>query len=406
MRWLLRGIVALALFVVFVAIAVVVLGRVDSRFAVSDWRVVLVALTGWAAPAASADGSGLAVAQGYSVRTYASGLPNARTLRVTAAGDLLVAQPREGRITLLGRDANGDGKPDRQIALLDGLHRPYGIDIHEGWLYVAEGAREIRVRFDATRGAVSGPPQVVLDGVPAGGNHWTRTLRVGPDGWLYLSVGSTCNVCVEEHPWRAALVRFRPDGSGAGLFASGLRNTVGFDWAPWDGALYGTDNGRDMLGDDFPPCELNRIDPGGFYGWPYVNGFGVKDPDFGDKGAAQARTARAPAHGFRAHNAPLGMTFLRHVVHGPSMARSALVALHGSWNRSVPDGYKVVQLQWDADGTIREREFLGGFLAAGGVRGRPADVAEGPDGTIYVADDYAGAIHAVRRAVPAAGGRE
>jgi glucose/arabinose dehydrogenase len=192
-------------------------------------------------------------------------------------------------------------------------------------------------------------------------------------------------------------MRLRPDGSGAEIYATGLRNSVGFDWAPWDGALYATDNGRDLLGDDFPPDELNRIEQGRFYGWPYVNGFGVADPDVGGEYAGDPVPTH-PVHGFRPHNAPLGIHFVRAAKLPAGYERTALVALHGSWNRRAPDGYKVVALRWRDDGTIEESDFLTGFLNGDGIIGRPAFVTEGPDGAIYVSDDYAGVVYRVSTA--------
>jgi glucose/arabinose dehydrogenase len=172
------------------------------------------------------------------------------------------------------------------------------------------------------------------------------------------------------------------------------------DWTPWDDTLYATENGRDLLGDDLPPDELNRIERHEFYGWPFVYGAGVPDPDFGAGHAAEAARAVTPAHAFRAHHAPLGLAFLRGPSLPPGYSRTALVALHGSWNRSQPDGYKVVALDWQPDGGIIERDFLTGFLGAAGVLGRPAGIAQGTDGTIFITDDYAGVIY---RIVPAPG---
>jgi hypothetical protein len=199
---------------------------------------------------------------------------------------------------------------------------------------------------------------------------------------------------VEEDTRRATLMRFRPDGSEPEIIATGLRNSVGFDWAPWSGELYATDNGRDLLGDDFPPCELNRIERGGFYGWPWYNGDNVPDPDMGPDPLRDAREPIPPVHDFRPHNAPLGIAFVDTAGWPDRFGRTALVALHGSWNRSSPDGYKVVSLHWTADG-IEERDFLTGFNRGGEILGRPVDIAQGPDGAIYISDDYAGAIYRV-----------
>jgi glucose/arabinose dehydrogenase len=340
-------------------------------------------------------GARFRVPEGFSVGLFAEGIPNARFLRPTPAGDLLVSQPRSGRVWLLERDADGDGRADGRRPLLEGLARPHGMDLHAGWLYVAEGGAVGRVRFDPGARSTAGAFERVVTGLPEGGSHWTRTVRFGPDGWMYVSVGSSCNVCIEPDPRRAALLRFRPDGSGEEIHATGLRNAVGFDWRPGTDELFATDNGRDLLGDDFPPCELDRVVRGGFYGWPFANGDRVPDPDLGAGREAEIAASIPPAHAFRAHNAPLGITFLRSPAAPPAYRGAALVALHGSWNRTRKDGYAVVSLHWRADGGIEERDFLTGFLADDDVIGRPVDVAEGPDGAIYVSDDYAGAVYRV-----------
>ncbi|HET7294239.1 MAG TPA: PQQ-dependent sugar dehydrogenase, partial [Vicinamibacteria bacterium] len=232
--------------------------------------------------------------------------------------------------------------------------------------------------------------------------HWTRTIRFGPDGWLYASIGSSCNVCMEEDRRRAAIVRYRSDGSGEELYATGLRNAVGFDWRPGTDELFATDNGRDMLGDEFPPCELNRVVAGGFYGWPFANGDRVPDPEYGRGREADVARSIPPVHGFRAHNAPLGIAFVRAANAPSELKGAALVALHGSWNRTKKDGYKVVSLHFEADGRVSERDFLAGFLKDEHVIGRPVDVAEGPEGALYVSDDYGGAVF---RVAPSGGAR-
>lgn len=345
----------------------------------------------------------LQLPEGFSLQLYAERLPMVRMLAVTDTGDLLASRPRAGEVVWL-RDSDGDGRADERRVILSDLNRPHGLALWDQWLYVAETDAVGRVRFDSANGKIEGHFERLITGLPGGGNHWSRSIAFGPDGKLYVAVGSSCNVCEETDPRRAALLRFNPDGSDGEVFASGLRNTVGFDFAPWNDALYGTDNGRDLLGDDFPPCELNRIERGGFYGWPYVNGFGVADPDLGDKGGDLARLARSPVHGFGAHTAPLGIRFLRHV-EWPGHERSALVALHGSWNRTTPAGYKVVALHWNEKGEIEERDFLTGFEAGGRVIGRPVDIVEShaaanaPEGTaavVYISDDYAGAIYRIQ----------
>lgn len=368
------------------------------RFAVNAPISHLLFQRGVDAPAEEIVAERLSVPEGFSISRFHTGLSNARFLRLTPKGDLLVSVPRTGSIHLLERDADGDGRADADRTLLEGLTNPHGLDLHDGWLYVAEMTAIGRIRFDPGERETRGAYERIVTGLPEKGNHWTRTLRVGPDGRLYVSIGSSCNVCEEQDPRRAAMLRMQLDGSSQEILATGLRNAVGFDWRPATGELFATDNGRDLLGDDFPPCELNLITPGGFYGWPYANGDNVPDPDFGPGQEARIATALPPVHSFRAHNAPLGIVFLRYQPAGDAYRDAALVALHGSWNRTRKDGYKVVSLHWNGDGKIEERDFVAGFERDDELIGRPVDVAEGPDGVIYISDDYAGVIYRVTRA--------
>jgi glucose/arabinose dehydrogenase len=391
MRWLARIGILLA---VLSAGAFFACQLLPERLAVN--APLMNSLFGWGStpPESAAFGARIRAADGYTVSLYAE-VPKARFLRSTPAGDLLVSVPREGSIVRLLRDADGDGLPDGRDVLLSGLDKPHGMDLHDGWLYVGEGSAIARVRFDAESGETLGAIERVVTGLPEGGNHWTRTVRVGPDERLYVTVGSSCNVCIEEDERRAAMLRFRLDGTEAEIHARGLRNAVGFDWRPGTDELFATDNGRDLLGDDEPPCELNRIVPGGDYGWPVASGDRRLDPDFGAGQEARAAASIPPAHGFGAHNAPLGIVFLRSDRQPEPYRGRALVALHGSWNRTRKDGYKVVSLSWADDGTVREEDFLTGFLVEDDVIGRPVDVAEADDGTIFVSDDYAGAVYRV-----------
>ncbi len=334
----------------------------------------------------------LRVPPGFRLSLYAEELGNVRWLHATPTGDLLASRPGSGDVVVIARDEDRDGRSDGTIPLLKDLNRPHGLALHDDWLYVAETDAIGRVRFDAQRRTISGDFERIVRNLPSGGNHWSRTIGFGPDGLLYSSIGSSCNVCIEEDPRRASMLRSQPDGSDTEVIATGLRNSAGFDWQPGTGFLYATDNGRDLLGDDFPPCELNRIEVGGFYGWPIANGDRVPDPDFGAGQAERIRNSIAPAHAFRAHNAPLGISFIRGDRVPDTLRGAALVALHGSWNRTVKDGYKVVSLTWQPDGPIREADFLSGFEHDDDVIGRPVHVVEGVDGAFYISDDYAGAI--------------
>lgn len=366
-------------------------------------RALLHAAIGYSDAAVIDENTQLSIAPGYRINVYAQELGNIRMVEVTPAGNLLLSRPRGGEVLRLTADNNGDGQADGSQVILSGLSRPHGLALHQGWLYVAESNAVGRVPVD-DKGVLSGEYQRIVEGLADGGNHWTKSIGFGPDGWLYLSSGSSCNVCEEDDPQRATIMRMRADGSGLEVYASGLRNSVGFDWAPWSGELYATDNGRDLLGDDFPPCELNRVVAGGFYGWPYFNASHL-DPDYGELLPEGLPANRPPVHSFAAHNAPLGVHFLRHQ---PQLDQgTALVALHGSWNRSQPDGYKVVSLSWRPDGGIIEQDFVSGFLQGDKLLGRPVDVAESAAGDIFITDDYSGRVYRVQRgpALPAAAPR-
>ena len=392
MRKLLIGLAIVAVLIAGVPLVLQATGTIHA----SSPRMILNVMAGLTVPTANAEmvQRRYQVPDGFTLQLYASDLPQTRFLRFTSAGDLLVSRPHSGDIVVLHRDADGDGLPDAVTTLIDELHRPLGMDIAGDWLYIAESNRIGRVPFDSDSARITGDYQPLIEGLTDNGTHWSKTIRIGADDRLYLAQGSTCNICEEDDHRRGTMMRFHLDGSHPETIATGLRNSVGFDWAPWNGALYATDNGRDMLGDDFPPCELNQIEQGHFYGWPYFNGDNLPDPDMGADPLAAQRQPTAPAHGFRAHNAPLGMTFLNADNLPAQYHHSALVALHGSWNRSEPDGYKVVSLHWTANG-IEERDFLTGFNRDGDISGRPVDVAQGPDGAIYISDDYAGAIYRV-----------
>lgn len=325
-------------------------------------------------------------ADGYNISALQENLPDARLMTLTEAGDVIVSLRGPGRVVLLPLSNEGAGKP---VTLVDGLRRPHGLMIDKGYLYVAAETQVLRYQFDAAARKLTSKGEVVLDGMPSGG-HSTRTIRKGPDGAYYISVGSSCNVCIEDHPWRAALLRLIP-GEKPTVYATGLRNTVGYDWHPKTGLMYGVDNGRDWLGDDEPPGEVNQISENGFYGWPFFNGDNVTDPDLGNQyDEAKHGKALAPAHKFNAHVAALSIRFLKSD-EGAETA-SALVGQHGSWNRSKKIGYKVVRLDFAADGSITQSDFLTGFLQGQRTIGRPVDTLQLPDGRILITDDGNGVI--------------
>jgi glucose/arabinose dehydrogenase len=327
---------------------------------------------------------------GYRLEVFAHGLGKPRLMQMTESGDLIVSGYRHGTIMLIEADRNGDGRSDRQTILRDGLNAPHGLVLEGQALLVAEEHRVVSYDFDGT--AVSNE-QLILEGVPVDGNHTSRTLKRGPDGFLYLAAGSSCDSCIEDHPWRAAIIRFK-EGAVPEVFASGLRNTVGFDWHPRTNALFGVDNGRDNLGDDIPDDEVNRIERGRHYGWPYVHGNDVKDPDLFSS-MPQGLVTLPQTHGLGAHVAPLSIVFLKHQS-DPGQNGTALVAEHGSWNRTEKSGYRIVRLTFEGN-YVREEIFMSGCEVNEDVICRPVDILEAPDGSLYVTDDYTGAIYRITR---------
>jgi len=332
--------------------------------------------------------------EGYRIGVYARDLPHARVLSFTSAGHLLVSQPLKGRVTLLEPDRDADGRADAARVLLEDLRLPNGIALRDGWLYLAQPARISRARFDEQSGRLRGTLEPVL-ALPDTSSHNLRPLRFGPDGWLYTAIGTPCNTCVVDDPRLGAILRVRPEGGELEVVASGFRNVTDLAWHPRSGALHALDVGRDFAGDDFPPEELDRIVTGGFYGFPFLHGAGVPDPDLPPPDAELERGAVGPVHEFMAHSTPLGITFLPSEATGGST--TALVALHGSWNRTTPSGYALVSLRWRDDGTIAQADFATGFQSSGDVIGRPVQTAIGPDGAIYLSDDYAGAVYRIAK---------
>lgn len=321
--------------------------------------------------------------------------PRARHMAFDDQGVLFLSQTREGRVVALPDD-NGDGQADRAVTILDGGNGPHGLaflQLDSGYyLYVAEEDKVIRMKRTA-RPFTFAAPEVIVSGIPTGG-HSTRTIKFH-GGKLYLSVGSSCNVCIEDHPWRAAIVRFDVDGKNAEVFARGLRNSVGIEFSPYTGELWGVNNGRDWLGDDHPREELNIIREGAHYGWPYCYENQVQDPDFGDR--YDCKRTVPPAWTFTAHMAPLGLEFYRDGNLPDRYRHSVFIAFHGSWNRSVPAGYQVRRLQLDARGQIQSDEvFIEGWLRPDHSKaGRPVDVAVSPAGDVYVSDDYRGVVYRI-----------
>jgi len=302
--------------------------------------------------------------------------------------------PRAGRVLALPDD-NKDGRADGTVPVVEGLDLPHGLAFLDGQLYVAETGRVVRYDYDPATRRVRGGPTVIVPDLPARGSHWSRTIVIGPDRKLLVSVGSTCNSCEEKDPRRAAIYRYDLDGRNGAPFATGLRNAVGLAFRPGTAELWATVNGRDWLGDDRPGEYVTRVEDGGFYGWPYCHwtpGGPVPDPDLG--AGDRCKTARQPSFLYQAHTAPLGLAFYNGS-HFPAEYRGDLfVALHGSWNRTTPVGYKVIRVKLRG-GTPTAEDFASGWLAGTRSWGRPVDLTVAPDGALFLSDDGLGAVYRI-----------
>jgi glucose/arabinose dehydrogenase len=357
--------------------------------------VALAACVGYTPRAAPpSDQAGLRLLPGFTIDVFARDLGPARFLAVDPLGTLLVSVPRQGRVLALPDD-DGDGRADRTVVVADGLELPHGLAFHDGALYVAETGRVVRLAYDPTTQRTSGAPEVVVAGLPRRGAHWTRTIAFGPDGRLYVSVGSSCDACEESDPQRAAITRYEADGSAPVRFATGLRNAVGLAFRPGTDELWATVNGRDWLGDDRPADYVTRVEAGGFYGWPscyWAPGGLASDPQLGAPGRCE-RVAR-PDLLYQAHSAPLGLAFYTGQAFPPAYRGSLFIALHGSWNRRTPTGYKVIRVGFD-DGTPHAEDFVTGWLAGSRAWGRPVDLAVAGDGSLFLSDDLQGVVYRI-----------
>jgi glucose/arabinose dehydrogenase len=339
-----------------------------------------------AATMAQPDLRNLQAPPGFTVSIFARGLETPRHMAQGPDG-AIYAGSKGSRVYRLP-DANGDGAADAVETYASGLDAPHGVVWHAGALYVA--ATDGVYRF--SRPQEKGQKIVAL---PPRGMHFTRTARFGPDGKLYVTVGSDCNACRETDPRRAAMWVYNADGSGGRLFARGLRNTVDFAFHPQTGAIFGVDNGRDGLGDNRPPDELNLLRSGGDYGWPVCHGTDIVDPDVGKPGACQGKVP--PVLNLQAHSAPLGVQFYTGTQFPARYRGRLFMTYHGSWDRSQPTGYKVVSVPFGADGNPAgpPEDFITGWLSGGTVSGRPTGLLQTSDGALLISDDEGGVIYRV-----------
>ncbi len=359
------------------------------------WAVVgAVALAAAGCGAQDREAPRLTLPRGLSAAPFAR-VAGARFMALGPDGAVYVTQPSQGTVVRLV-DANGDGVAEGQTVAVRGLRQPHGLAFHKGALYIANTDGVVRAELDA-EGMQRGEPQYVNHFTPGGG-HWTRTIVFGADSAMYVSVGSTCNLCVEKNPDHAAVLRFDESGANGRVYSSGLRNAVGVAVSPATKAIWVTQNERDNLRpthEDLPPDEINILKFGANYGWPYCYGDRVPNPEYDD--AARCATTEPPALKLQAHSAPLGLAFLAKATLLPrDMRGDVLVAYHGSWNRDVPTGAKVVRVRVQNGRPVGVEDFITGWQASDGSRaGRPVDVLVARDGAVLVSDDASGTIYRV-----------
>ena len=348
----------------------------------------------------------LSLPEGFTIEVFAENLVNPRMIDVAEDGTLYVTRRSVGDVVML-RDADGDGRADdspeeRQVV----AQRPmmHGIEVDGDTVYLTTVSEVFRTQRRAD-GTLE-PLERIIDDLPAGGQHPNRMVQTGPDGKLYVSVGSTCNACGETDPENATMLRAEPDGSSRTIFASGLRNTIGYGFEPETGALWGMDHGIDWLGDNEQHEELNRIVEGARYGWPYVFADGKFNPqDYPPAGLTMeewAAQSTEPVGLYTPHAAPMQMVFYTGDAFPEDYRGDAFIAMRGSWNRKPPSGYEVLRIDFEDGRPVGFEPFVTGFLmedpegeAGWGHLGRLAGLAQGPDGALYLSDDTNGVIHRI-----------
>ena len=365
-----------------------------STFNFMTGPVLLAAALFSASVSATIDLAGIKLPPGFKIAVYTDQTPNARALALGEDGTVYAGSMSEGKVYAV-RDEDGDGKAEKIYTVASGLKMPNGVAVLKGDLYVAEISRIIKFKEIAGHLADPPDPDVVYGGFPGEVHHGWKYLRIGPDRKLYTAVGAPCNICLPEKEIFATLVRLDPDGKNLEIFARGVRNSVGFDWHPKSKGIWFTDNGRDWLGDDAPPDELNTAaKPGLHFGYPYCHGGDISDPEYGGRKPCSEFTP--PAWKFPAHVAALGARFYTGSQFPEEYRDSLFVAQHGSWNRAKKQGYQMVSVKFRDGKPVEEQVFAEGWLTPDGkVTGRPVDVLQMPDGALLVSDDAAGAIYRI-----------
>lgn len=329
---------------------------------------------------------------GFKITIYADPVPNARQMALGDKGTLFVGSRDAGNVYAIVPDPHNPQKKKTLIVAKD-LNLPVGVAFKAGALYVSEVNRILR--FDDIENHLNAPPKPIIinDSFPTEKHHGWKFIAFGPDGWLYVPVGAPCNNCLSPDPRFATLMRMKPDGSQLEIFAQGIRNTVGFDWDPKTQELWFTDNGRDWLGNDYPPDELNHAPQKNMhFGYPYCHGIAIADPEFGQQKKCAQFTPSATELG--PHVAALGMRFYQGTLFPDFYRGKIFIAEHGSWNRTAPIGYRITLVD-PLNPRTSYQVFAQGWLQGRKVWGRPADVLPLPDGSLLVSDDYADVIYQI-----------
>lgn len=337
----------------------------------------------------------LKLPRGFSIAIYAE-VDNARSMAMSPSGTLFVGNKNEDKVYAV-QDTDGDFKADKVYVIASGLKMPNGVAFKNGDLYVAEKSRILK--FPKIETSLNAPPkpQVIYDKFPTDDSHGWKYIAFGPDGKLYVPVGAPCNICEPKRPVYATITRMNADGLDFEIFASGIRNTVGLTWHPTTKNLWFTDNGRDRLGDDIPPCELNTItEKGQHFGYPYCHGGTIKDPDFGSKRPCSDFVK--PVQALGAHVAPLGLKFYTGTQFPQEYRNQIFIAERGSWDRSKKSGHRLTLVKLDAKGKALSYDtFVSGWLdeTTQQAWGRPVDVLFMKDGSMLVSDDHADVIYRI-----------
>lgn len=331
---------------------------------------------------------------GFKISVYAE-VPNARSLAMSPSGTIFVGNRNNDKVYAV-KDTDGDFKADKTWVLASGLKMPNGVAFRDGDLYIAEISRITKLpNIEAN---LDNPPKpvVVNKDYPSDEHHGWKYIAFGPDGKLYVPVGAPCNICDRKEEIYASITRMNADGTGREVYAKGVRNSVGFTWHPETKALWFTDNGRDMMGDDVPNCELNVASKAGqHFGYPYCHEGSIKDPEFGGKRPCSDFVP--PVEKLGPHVAPLGIKFYTGKQFPSSYQNQAFVALHGSWNRTKKSGYNVTMVKVENNKVVGHEVFASGWLdeETQKVWGRPVDVLVLPDGSMLVSDDHADVIYRI-----------